>query len=269
MKEQIESYNHIEVTVDQAIATIWLNRPQVHNALHGEMLAELTACFEKLNCPNDVRIIVLRGRGASFCSGADLAWMQQSSGADNSIASEHSRLLATCFQTIHASQKPCLALVHGGVHAGAVGLMCACDIAVAIGETLFSVPETRIGLVPATILPYLLTRLNQHTSKTLIYLAKKVDAAKALEIGLVDDIFSDDEAEIKTKALLNDLLKASPNALAEAKALIHFCVDKPIDQKLIDATIDTLTRVKTSEEEKEGLMARKEKREAAWVRKLE
>lgn len=259
----MQQFSTIQLEINNCIATIWLNRPEVHNALNAEMLEELIECFIQLKHNEALRVIVLRGRGKTFCSGADIQWMLQSAHSDSNNL--HNTLLAKCLFEIYSCPKPTLAYVHAGVHAGGVGLLSACDIAIANINTLFSIPEMRIGLIPATIMPYVLSRINQHKLKLLMYTASKIDANTAFSFGLIDFVVEDDEFEFKQSELIASILKVSPNAVKEAKKLLTYCDAKPIDEQVIETTIDTLTRIKASDEGKEGLAAYIEKRAPRWV----
>jgi len=262
------NFEHIKVEINACLATLWLNRPEVHNALNKKMLSEIINCIEALNKQEEIRLIVLRGKGKTFCSGADIHEMQQAATDDIEVNQAHSLLLAQCFQTLHESTKPVLAWVHGGVYAGGLGLVCACDIAFITSETWFSIPEAGIGLVPATILPYLLKRITPQNAKVLIYTGLKIDADSALEMGLLDFTFMEEKGKEKVNKLINRLLKASPHALAETKKLLTLCQHETISNILINKTIQTLSRVKASPEGIEGLTAFLEKRTPNWVQKI-
>jgi methylglutaconyl-CoA hydratase len=262
----MKDFTTIDLNIDQKIATVWLNRPEAHNAFNGIMIRELIKCYEYVGQLKDPRVIILRGKGKSFCSGADLQWMTQS--VDYDVSLKNSAEMAACFNTIHNSAKPTIAIVHGAVYGGANGLMCASDIAIAIENTKFSFPELRVGLVPSTILPYVLMRMNPHKAKLYMYTGRIIRDEEALASGLVDYIFSNSEIEAQTQILVDELLKSSPHAIAECKSLINIFSEKMTQKKMIDKTVKSITTMKLSEEGREGVSAYFEKRIPKWMNDL-
>lgn len=260
----MENFSTIEVVIKKSVATIWLNRPQVHNAFDEQMLNELTECYKYLDNLQDVRIVILRGKGKSFCSGADLQWMMDSRN-DYQSSQNSSLILANCFNTIYKTTKPTIAIVHGNVLGGANGLVCASDMAIAIESTKFSFTELRIGLVPATILPYVLSRLNQHSAKVLMYTGRKFREKEAKEKGYIDYVISENEADGYIQTIVNDLLLASPNAITECKSLVNNFSNKAIDDFMITASIESITRTRMMEDSREGISAFFEKRLPGWA----
>jgi len=263
----MNTYKTIELEINKKVATIWLNRPEVHNAFNQQMIHEITECFGKLEKLKEIGVIILRGRGKSFCSGADLQWMIESEKADYQENYRNSKQMANCFQTIHQSSRPTIALVHGTVFGGANGIMCACDIAIAADNARFSFPELRIGLVPSTVLPYVLTRMNQHKTKLFMYTGRIVSGPIALETGLIDYLFVEAELEKNLQMLLNDLLKASSNAILECKSLINNFLNKTIEEE-ISSSVESITKIKMSEHGREGVSAFLEHRSPKWINDL-
>jgi methylglutaconyl-CoA hydratase len=263
----MNAFKTIDLTIEKKTATIWLNRPEVHNAFNEQMITELTECFGKLEKSKDIGIIIIRGKGRSFCSGADLKWMIQSEKENYQENFKDSQEMANCFRTIYQSSKATVALVHGTVFGGANGIMCACDIVLAAENTRFSFPELRIGLVPSTILPYILSRMNQHKAKLLMYTGRIVGGRIALEAGLVDYLFDETEMEKNLLLLINDLLKASSNALKECKSLINNFTNKTIENEIV-SSVESITRIKMSEHGREGITAFLENRSPKWINDL-
>jgi methylglutaconyl-CoA hydratase len=257
-------YKTIEVEINKTVATLWLNRPDVHNAFNGQMISEITECFEKLETTKDIRAIIIRGKGKSFCSGADLQWMIQSENDNYQENLKGSLEMANCFRTIYNTSKPTIALVHGTIFGGANGLTCACDIVIAGHNTRFSFPELKIGLVPSTIMPYVLTRVNQHTAKLLMYTGRIISGSAAYELGLVDYLIDEPELEKNLKLILNDLMKASANAIAECKSLINGFSNNSLEKKIV-TSVESITKIKMSEDGREGISAFLEKRKPYWV----
>jgi len=258
----MKEFTTITLDINKKIATVWLNRPEIHNAFNGVMISELIECYEYLEQLKDIRIILLRGKGKSFCSGADLQWMMQS---DKDIANLNSMEMASCFQTIYKATKPTIAIVHGAIYGGANGLMCACDIAIAADNAKFSFPELRVGLVPSTIVPYILMRLNPHKTKLLMYTGKIIQATEALSSGLIDYLFPEKNMEEQVQTIVDEILKSSPRALTECKSLINVFAEKMVEQEMIDKTVKSITRMKLSEEGREGMTAFLEKRVPKWM----
>jgi methylglutaconyl-CoA hydratase len=259
----MKEFSTIELDINKKIATIWLNRTEVHNAFNEVMISELMQCFNYVEELKDIRVIVLRGKGKSFCSGADLQWMAQYN--DNyEVNLADSVKMAACFHAIYKIPKPTIAIVHGTVFGGANGLMCACDIAIAAGNTRFSFPELRIGLVPSTILPYVLQRINAHKAKLLMYTGKIIDAREALELGLIDELFSD-EIEKKVHELIDKIIRSGPDAITECKSLINHYSGKMIERDIITHTAESITKIKMSQEGQEGTSAFFEKRAPDWT----
>jgi methylglutaconyl-CoA hydratase len=263
----MNSYKTIEVEIKKKVATVWLNRPEVHNAFNKQMIKEITECFRKLEKIKVIGVIIIRGKGKSFCSGADLQWMIESEKEDYGENYKDSMEMANCFKIIHQCSRPTIALVHGTVFGGANGILCACDIAIAADNTRFSFPELRIGLVPATIMPYILTRVNQHKAKLLMYTGRVVNATTALETGLIDHIFDEAEMEKNLQMLVTDLLKASSNAILECKSLINTFSDETIGKEII-SSVESITKIKMSEHGREGVSAFLEHRSPKWINDL-
>lgn len=263
----MNSFKTIELETNNKIATIWLNRPKVHNAFNEQMISELIECFGNLEELKEIGVILLRGKGKSFCSGADLQWMLQSEKNSYHENLKDSLEMANCFRTIHQFLKPTIAIVHGTVFGGANGIMCACDIAIAANNTRFSFPELRIGLVPSTILPYVLTRMNQHKAKLLMFSGRIVNASAALESGLIDYLFDEAELEKNLQMLLNDLLKASSNAILECKSLINDFSNKSMEKDII-SSVESITKIKMSGHGREGVSAFLEHRSPNWIKDL-
>jgi methylglutaconyl-CoA hydratase len=260
----MKDFKTIELSLNNKIATIWLNRREVHNAFNDVMIEELVQCFTYVDKLKEIRVVVLRGRGKSFCSGADLHWMIHNNiDYESNLASSVN--MAACFHTIYKISKPTIAMVHGNVFGGANGLMCACDIAIAMDNTRFSFPELRIGLVPSTILPYVLQRINPHKAKLLMYTGKIIDGPEALETGLIDDIYPDHEIERNLRELMDKIIRSGPEAITECKWLINNFSEKKIERDVITQTAESITKIRMSQEGQEGTSAFFEKRSPGWI----
>ena len=258
-------YATLTVDVREAVALVALARPEVHNAFDDTLIAELTRVLEALDSDASVRAVVLLGHGRSFCAGADLNWMKRMAGYGRAENLADATALAAMLKTLHRLSKPTIARVHGSVFGGGVGLVACCDIAFAAHDATFSLSETKLGLIPATIGPYVVEAMGARHARRYFLSAERFTAAEAFRIGLVHDICPLDELDGRINELLGALLAAGPRAQAEAKALIRAVAAKPIDDAVIADTAARIARVRGSPEGKEGVAAFLEKRPAAWV----
>jgi len=258
-------YETLAVDVRESVALVALARPEVHNAFDETLIAELTRVLEALDRDASVRAVVLLGHGRSFCAGADLNWMKKMAafGAVENLAD--ATALATMLRTLHRLSKPTIARVHGPAFGGGVGLVACCDIAFAAQDATFSLSEAKLGLIPATIAPYVVEAIGARQARRYFLSAERFTAAEAFRVGLVHDICPIDELDGKINELLGALLVAGPRAQAEAKALIRAVAQRPIDDAVIADTAGRIARVRGSAEGKEGVAAFLEKRPPAWV----
>jgi len=258
-------YATLTVDVREAVALVALARPEVHNAFDDTLIAELTRVLEALDSDASVRAVVLLGHGRSFCAGADLNWMKRMAGYGRAENLADATALAAMLKTLHRLSKPTIARVHGSVFGGGVGLVACCDIAFAAHDATFSLSETKLGLIPATIGPYVVEAMGARHARRYFLSAERFTAAEAFRIGLVHDICPIDELDGRINELLGALLVAGPRAQAEAKALIRAVAAQPISDAVIADTAARIARVRGSPEGKEGVAAFLEKRPPAWV----
>jgi methylglutaconyl-CoA hydratase len=258
-------YATLTVDVREAVALVALARPEVHNAFDDTLIAELTRALEALDSDAAVRAVVLLGHGRSFCAGADLNWMKRMAGFGRAENLADATALAAMLKTLHRLSKPTIARVHGSVFGGGVGLVACCDIAFAAHDATFSLSETKLGLIPATIGPYVVEAMGARHARRYFLSAERFTAAEAFRLGLVHDICPIDELDGRINELLGALLVAGPRAQAEAKALIRAVAARPIDDAVIADTAARIARVRGSPEGKEGVAAFLEKRPPAWV----
>jgi methylglutaconyl-CoA hydratase len=249
----------------RGVARITLNRPDRHNAFDDALIAELTAELERLDDDPAVRVVVLTGAGASWSAGADLNWMKKMAGYGRAENLADATALAAMFKTLHRLSKPTIARVHGAAFGGGVGLVACCDIAFAAHDTAFSLSEAKLGLIPATVGPYVVEAIGVRQARRYFLSSERFSAAEAFRIGLVHDISPIDELDGKVNELLGALLVAGPQAQVEAKALIRAVGHRPIDNEMIADTADRIARVRGSAEGKEGVSAFLEKRSPSWV----
>src|SRR5512140_3470075 len=234
------NYETLEITAANGASVIRMNRPEVRNAFNETMIAELTQAFRAADADQSLRAVVLAGHGPAFCAGADLNWMKKMSGYSPEENRADAMGLATMLNTIYLMQKPTLARVHGPAFAGGMGLVAACDIALAAEAAEFCLSEVKLGLTAATISPYVVAAMGERHARRYFLSAERFTAAEAFRIGLVHDIAPLQELDAKVDELLGNLLAASPAAIAASKDLIRAVARRPIDQGMI---ADTAARI--------------------------
>jgi len=253
------------VEVRDAVALIALARPDVHNAFNETLIAELTRALAALDADNSVRAVILLGHGRSFCAGADLNWMRKMAGYGKPENLADAMALAAMLKTLNGLSKPTIARVHGAAFGGGVGLVACCDIAIAAHDATFSLSEAKLGLIPATISPYVIEAIGARQARRYFLSAERFTAAEAFRIGLVHDIVPADELDGRINDILGPLLVAGPKAQAAAKELIRAVAHRPIDDRVIADTAERIAATRASAEGKEGVTAFLGKRHAAWV----
>lgn len=258
------TYATLETTMQQGVAVIWLNRPDVRNAMSAELIAELTDAVGAASEDDAVRAIVLAGRGKAFCAGADLNWMKQAAGYGPAENEADAAKLATLLRTIAESPKPTVARVHGPAFAGGLGLVTACDIAVASYDAKFCLTEVKIGLIPAMISPYVIRAIGARAASRWMLTAEVFDGAEAYRSGLVQEIAAPEELDGAVNAILGQLLLAGPAALAATKALIRDVAHRPVDDALVRDTARRIAAARASDEGREGIASFLEKRAPRW-----
>jgi methylglutaconyl-CoA hydratase len=256
----------VTVTRDgRGVATLWLARPEKHNALSGEMIGEVTKAAEALAADNGVRVVVLAAEGPSFCAGGDLGWMRAQRAADAATRAAEARKLAHMLRTLDRLPKPLIGRVQGNAFGGGVGMLAVCDVAIAADTARFGLTETRLGLIPATIGPYVVARMGPAMARRVFFSARLFDAAEAVTLGLAARAVAPDALDAAVEAEVAPYLSCAPGAVAEAKALVRRLAP-PIDDSVIDATVAALVARWESPEAAEGIDAFFEKRPAGWTR---
>lgn len=255
----------LELELHGPVAIIWMNRPELRNALNPTVIAELTETFLAAGEDAEVRAVVLAGRGKAFCAGADLNWMKETQHLSREDIMADSLRLADLLQVIHTCPKPVIARLHGPTFAGGMGLAAACDIAFASTEASFCLSEVRLGLLPAMISPYVLKAMGEQSARRFMLTGEVFDAAEAYRIGFVHDIAPADELDGEINVMLGHLLAASPHALTETKRLIRDVGGRSIDGALIQDTAQRIADARASADGQEGMAAFLDKRKAAWV----
>lgn len=257
----------IQIERQGPVATVWMNRPEVHNAFNETLIEQLTVAFQRLDGDASVRVVVLGGRGKSFSAGADLDWMKRlgEASVDDNIAD--ALKLAGLFRAIAECRKPTVARVQGAALAGGTGLVSACDVAVAAQRAQFGISEVRVGLIPATIGPYVLRAIGERQATRYFQTAERFDAHRALAFGMVHEVVPDDQLDAKVDEVVQSLLQGAGGAQAAAKDLIRAIAHQPVTDAVVRDTAERIARLRGLPEAQEGLRAFLEKRPAAWVPK--
>ncbi len=255
----------LDIAIDgRGVATVTMNRPDKHNAFDDGVIAELTAAFEALAANPEVRLMVLAAAGKSFSAGADLGWMQRMAGYSYEDNLRDAGALARMLKTLDSLPLPTIARVQGAAFGGAVGLVSCCDIAIASPRASFCLSEVKIGLIPATISPYVVAAMGQRAARRYSVSAERFSAETAASLGLVSEVVAEEALDAAVDAMIDTLLGNSPAAMRAAKQLIAEVGNRPIDATLIADTSERIARIRVSEEGQEGLGAFLEKRTPAW-----
>lgn len=249
----------------RGVAYLALARPEAFNALDERMVAELDAAFSELGADDSVRVIVLTGAGDVFSAGADLEWMQRASEASPELSRKDVRRLAEMLWRVDTCPKPTIARVNGAVFGSAVGLICACDMAVASSAATFTVAEAKFGMLPATIGPYLINAVGKREARRLALTAERISAAEALALRLVQEVVERSALDDAVESQVVRLLANGPGAQQEIKSLFAGLSVGPVTGEVRELTVRTIGRVRGSEEAREGIKAYFEKRPAPWV----
>ncbi len=248
----------------QGVAHITMTRPEVFNAFNEAMIAELGQAVQRCSADPGVRVIVLAGAGKAFSAGADIEWMRRAAAASEAANLADARRFAALLQQLAECPKPTLARVHGLALGGGVGLACACDIAVASSEAKFAVSEARFGILPAVIGPYLVNAVGTRQARRLALTASRIGAEEAMKIGLLQQVVEATELDAAIARWVSELLAGGPRAQAEIKALFAQLEVGPVTAEVRELTAQTIARVRSSDEAREGFAAFVEKRPAAW-----
>jgi methylglutaconyl-CoA hydratase len=254
----------IQVEYDGPVARIWMNRPDLRNAFDGLMITELRRVLFDLRSVDAVRVVVLGGRGASFCAGADLQWMKAMASFTREENLREAQALADLFFTVYESPKPIVARVHGAALGGGAGLVAASDIPVAALGTQFGFTEVRLGILPAVISPYVIGKIGEAAARELFLTGERFEAVRAVEIGLIRAAVPEDDLDAAVEGRVKELLQAGPRAIAEAKALIREVAWRRVED-VQRYTVERIAEIRTTAEGQEGMRAFLEKRKPYWV----
>jgi methylglutaconyl-CoA hydratase len=248
-----------------AVAQITMSRADVFNAFDEAMIAELDEAFNDLTADDQVRVIVLAGDGKHFSAGADLKWMQRASQESREWNLADARRFAAMLGRIDACPKPTLARIQGAALGGGVGLACACDIAIAADNASFAISEAKFGILPAVIGPYLTNAVGKRQARRLALTMTRVRAAEALALGLVQQVATLEDLDAAVDACLLELLAGGPRAQREIKALFGQLEVGPVTGEVRELTAQTISRVRGTDEAREGFAAFLDKRPPNWI----
>lgn len=258
------SFEAINLETDvRGVATLTLNQLEKHNAMSAEMIAELTDAAEQLAKDAAVRVVVLTGEGKSFCAGGDLGWMRQQFEADRQTRIDEAMKLACMLRDLNELPKPVIGKINGQAFGGGIGLMCICDVAIGIDTAKLALTETKLGLIPATISPYVLARMGEGRARRVFMSGRRFDAVEAVELGLLARTVSAVELDAAVEAEIEPYLSAAPGAVAKAKALAR-SLGPNIDEATMLATATQLADCWEAEEAQEGISAFFDKRKPGW-----
>ncbi|MBI1216688.1 MAG: enoyl-CoA hydratase/isomerase family protein [Alphaproteobacteria bacterium] len=259
-----EAEQHILYAVEHGVATITLNRPEVHNAFNETVIKDLDETFKKAGADKDVRVVILRGNGKSFSAGGDLNWMRRTAEYSYEQNVEDAMQLGKLLKTINTLEKPTIALVQGNAFGGGVGLTACCDIAIAEEGTRFCLSEVRIGLIPSIIAPYVMNAMGPRMARRYFMTAERFDAATAQRIGFIHEVCPVGGLDAAAEKIVESIMEGAPEAQARGKKLILNITGRVIDEEVINVTATQIAEARASEEGKEGLSAFLDKREPLW-----
>ncbi|HQD14599.1 MAG TPA: enoyl-CoA hydratase/isomerase family protein [Ottowia sp.] len=255
----------IRTDVQGHVATITLSRPEVRNAFNDEVIAELSQAFTTLGDDARVRAIVLAAEGPAFCAGADLNWMRRMADYTREENLADAAQLAFMLRTIYECPKPTIARVQGDVYAGGMGLVAACDMAVSVDTAHYCLSEVKLGLIPATISPYVIRAMGPRAAHRWFLTAERFCAAEAHRIGFVHEVVSAERLDATVGELLKALTSASPHAVKACKQLVRDVAERDITRLLIERTVEGIADIRASDEGKEGVQSFLQKRKPAWL----
>ncbi|OOG43929.1 enoyl-CoA hydratase/isomerase family protein [Polaromonas sp. A23] len=255
---------HLQLNLQGSVATLVLNRPEVRNAFNDEVIAELTQAFTELGQRDEVRCIVLAAEGVAFCAGADLNWMKRMADYTRDENVADAGALAEMLRVVYTCPKPTIAKVQGDVYAGGTGLVAACDIAVSVDTAGYCLSEVKLGLIPATISPYVILAMGARAAHRYFLTAERFSAAEALRIGFVHEVVPAAELDAKVAEIAKSLVNAGPQAVRLCKKLVQDVAEQEITPALIKATVEGIADIRVSPEGREGVQSFLQKRKPGW-----
>ncbi len=261
----MKEYQTIQIESSGAVTTVWLNRPQIHNAFNEIMISEVLDFFREVNHWDETRVVILRGSGKSFCAGADLNWMRDIASYSYEQNLRESIQLSDCFYAIYTCKKTTIAWVHGAAIGGANGLLASCDMAFCEQDTVFSLSEVKIGIIPACISPYIIKRVGEYNARELMLTGRRIKGKEAEKAGLVNLSLEPSEITPYIENIIGSLLTSGPKAMEQCKNLIHQVTNVLSLEEALSYTAGMIADIRASEEGQEGMAAFLEKRKPRWI----
>ena len=255
---------YLQLAYSAGISTVTINRPEVRNAFNDEVITELIAVFMELGERTEVRCIVLTGSGPAFCAGADLNWMKRMAGYSREENLADAQALAQMLRVLYRCPKPTIARVQGDVYAGGTGLVAACDMAVSVDTAGYCLSEVKLGLIPATISPYVIRAMGARAAHRYFLTAERFSAAEALRIGFVHEVVSAEELDARIAEIAQALVVAGPAAVKACKALVQDVAGHDISPMLVGRTVESIADIRISDEGREGIQSFLQKRKPNW-----
>jgi methylglutaconyl-CoA hydratase len=259
------NYKTIIFSKEGKIARVFFNRPDVHNSFNSTTIKEVDNALEKIKADKSIRVVVLSGKGKSFCAGADIKWLREIIKYSFEQNLEESLQLAEVLHKIYMLPKATVAMVNGTAIGGGNGFLSACDIAVASKEAKFGLSEVKIGLVPAAISPYVIRRIGESKAREYFLTGKRISARKALEIGLINEVVPQEKLKKAVDEVTNLILSSGPEAIAACKELIHRVPEMSFDE-VKEYTARVIANLRISKEGQEGMASFLEKRKPKWTK---
>lgn len=249
---------------ERGVATVTLNRPELHNAFNDELIKDLIACFHELDTNSGVRLVVLTGEGKSFCAGADLNWMKRMKDYSHEENVKDSQALAELFTVINRFSRPVIGKINGSALGGGAGLVACCDFVVAVDSAVIAFTEVRLGLLPAVISPFVIAKIGESHARASFLSGAKISMARAFVMGLVHQVTTSEHLDAEVEKVIADFLLAGPVAAVKAKDLINRVVRTETIEDARDYTCEVISKARISSEGQEGMTALLEKRKASW-----
>ncbi len=256
---------NLRIDVSDALARITLTRSELRNAFNDEVIAELTQAFSELGQREDVRCIVLGAEGPAFCAGADLHWMRRMADYTRAENLADAGKLAQMLRVIYECPKPTVARVQGDVYAGGMGLVACCDVAVSIDTAGYCLSEVKLGLIPATISPYVIRAMGARAAHRYFLTAERFSAQEAHRLGFVHEVVSAEQLDAKVDEIVQALVKNSPHAVKVCKKLVQDVAFAELGQPLVEKTVEGIADIRASAEGREGVSAFLGKRKPSWL----
>jgi methylglutaconyl-CoA hydratase len=258
-------YETLLYTKKDDVATVILNRPDVHNAMNEALMNELTRCFQQISDDDSVTAVILTGNGKSFCAGADLTWMKQMVNFSREENKNDSRLLLDMYETLYSCPKPVIGRINGHAFGGGIGLLAVCDITITVPELKFAFSEVKLGIIPAVISTFVAARMKPADMRRFFITGERFDSAIANEIGLIDLIVPSEKLDDTVHSIVEHVRSSGPHAIKEIKQLIDNFIKMDVEKyKLL--TVEKISELRVSREGQEGITAFLEKRKPNWKR---